>query len=151
MIPHCKGRLMTLDTWSTTSLSPYSGPAMRRTSRSSCSLRTAKDLRSRCAVKRIRFSGRHKSRAALLSIEGRETQFLERLAPPERYQTPSHFDERTLAFMHDNCVRWIGRTGIEARLKVWNRHRRRQAIERLDLLPGVVASEPSAHLENIAD
>jgi hypothetical protein len=35
-------------------------------------------------------------------------------------------------------------------LKVWNRRRRRQAIERANLLPRVVASEPSAHLGNIA-
>src|ERR1700719_3597758 len=62
---------------------------------------------------------------------------------------PSHLDERALAFMLDNRVRGIGRTGIKARLKIWNRRRRRQAIERANLLPRVVASEPSAHSGNI--
>src|SRR6478672_7142130 len=65
-------------------------------------------------------------------IEGREPQFLERLAPPERHQTPSHLDELALAFMVDNRVRRISRTGIKARLKIWNRRRRRQAIERVN-------------------
>src|SRR6266853_1762130 len=45
--------------------------------------------------------GRHSLDAG---IEGRKTQLLERLAPPERHQTPSHLDERALAFMLDNRV-----------------------------------------------
>src|SRR5205814_1671791 len=84
-------------------------------------------------------------------IEGRKTQLLERLAPPKRHQAPPHLDELALAVMFDNRVRRIGRTGIKARLKVGNRRRRRQAIERANLLPRVVASEPSAHLGNIGD
>src|SRR6266849_7505988 len=54
-----------------------------------------------------------------------------------------------LTYMLDNRVRRIGRTGIETRLKVWNRRRRRQPIERVNLLPRVVVSEPSAHVGNI--
>src|SRR6516164_7356026 len=49
-------------------------------------------------------------------IEGRGTQLLERLAPPERHQTPSHFNELALAFRLNNRVCQIGGTGIETRL-----------------------------------
>jgi hypothetical protein len=51
-------------------------------------------------------------------IEGREAEFLERLAPPERHQTPSHLDEVALAYAFNNRLRRIGWTGIKARLQV---------------------------------
>jgi hypothetical protein len=59
-----------------------------------------------------------------------------------------HFVEMP-AVLLDNGICGISRAGIEARLKVWNRCGRRQAIERVNLLPRVVASEPSAHARNI--
>ena len=43
--------------------------AMRRTSPSSCSSQTARDSRSRCAARRIRFLGRPRSRAAWSSTQ----------------------------------------------------------------------------------
>src|ERR1700730_9729147 len=49
-------------------------------------------------------------------IEGRETQLLERLAPPERHQTPSHLDELALAVMDNNRVGRIRRTGVTTRV-----------------------------------
>jgi hypothetical protein len=64
MKPSCKRRPTTLDTSCTRNRSPCYGPGMRRTSRSLCSSLTARDSRSRCAARGIRFSGRPRSRAA---------------------------------------------------------------------------------------
>ena len=78
-------------------------------------------------------------------IEGREPQILERLGPPERHQAPTHLDELVHTAIRHHDIDGVGWADVEAGLEVRNRRRNRQTVQRVDLRPGVVSGEASAH------
>ncbi len=78
-------------------------------------------------------------------VERGEAQFLQRLVPPIRHQSPTHLHQLAVAFVRDDGIHWVGRADVEAGLHIGNRRRNGQPIQLLDLLPRVVLGRTSAH------
>jgi hypothetical protein len=77
-------------------------------------------------------------------IEGGESHFLERFAPPARNEAPAHTDKFTRAIRRNNGVDLSGRADVIARLQVGCAER--QPVECNKLLPCVHSGKSAAHL-----
>ena len=83
-------------------------------------------------------------------VEGREPQFLQRLAPPVGHQAPAHWDQIAPALIRNDDISRVGRTDVVDRLEIRNGRWHRQPVKRVDFLPRVFSGETAAHRVNIA-